>query len=227
MSFKDVELLAPAGNMESLKAAVIGGANAVYLGLKDFSARAKAVNFSLDELTDAVTYAHLFGTKVYIAVNTLIKDSEMDFAEELVHEAVKRNIDAVILQDLGLLNRLRKKIDIPIHASTQVGIHNMYGARAAKKLGFDRIILSRETTLEDIRAIRDNIDIEIESFVHGALCVAFSGNCLFSSLISGYSGNRGKCMQLCRKKYKIDIEGLCDEGYYLSAKDICRLSVLG
>ena len=226
MEYGNIELLAPAGNMESLKAAVVNGANAVYLGLKDFSARAKADNFSLDELDSAVRYAHLFGVKVHVAINTLIKDRELDSALALALEASKRNVDALILQDLGLFEKLRPLTDTPIHASTQIGIHNVYAAKLAEKMGFDRVILSREATLEDIRRIKDDTDIEIETFCQGALCVAFSGNCLMSSLVSGYSGNRGKCMQLCRKKYDIDIGGLKGSGYYLSAKDICLLANL-
>ena len=220
------EILAPAGNAESLRAAVSNGANAVYLGLKDFSARAKASNFSLDELSDAIAYAHIFGVKVYIAFNTLIKNSEMKSAIEQIETAAKIGADAFIIQDLGLLNEIRNLTDVPLHASTQMGIHNLYGAEAAKKCGFDRIILSRECTLDDIREIKNNVDIEVETFVQGALCVAFSGNCLFSSLVSGYSGNRGKCLQLCRKKYELDIGGRKSDGYYLSAKDLCLLSDL-
>lgn len=226
MNYSDVELLAPAGNYESLRQAVSGGANAVYLGLKDFSARAKAANFSLEELESAIEYAHLFGVKVYIAVNTLIKDNEIPTAVSLIKKAESLGADAFILQDIGLFQRIRDITSAPIHASTQMGIHNVYGARIAKKLGFDRIILSRETTLNDIREIKNSVDIEIEAFVHGALCVAFSGNCLFSSVASGYSGNRGKCMQFCRKKYEIEINGERGKGYYLSAKDLCRLSNL-
>ncbi len=223
MNYSDVELLAPAGNRESLRQAVSGGADAVYLGLKDFSARAKADNFSLDELGDAIEYAHLFGVKIHIAVNTLIKDGEMAKAVALVKEAEQLGADAFIIQDLGLFHNIRDITNVPLHASTQMGIHNVYGARIAEKLGFDRIILSREATLKDIRDIHSSVDIEIEAFVQGALCVAFSGNCLFSSAASGYSGNRGKCMQLCRKKYEIEINGKHDKGYYLSAKDLCRL----
>ena len=226
MEIKLPEILAPVGNFESLRAAVVNGANAVYLGLKDFSARAKADNFSFDELSQAIAYAHLFGVKVYIAVNTLIKNSEMAMAIEHINTAAKLGADAFIIQDLGLLNNIRNSINVPLHASTQMGIHNTYGAEFAKKCGFDRVILSRETTLKDIREIKKNVDIEVETFVQGALCVAFSGNCLFSSLVSGYSGNRGKCLQLCRKKYELDINGLKSSGYNLSAKDICLLSDL-
>lgn len=226
MNYSDVELLAPAGDGESLRQAVSGGASAVYLGLKNFSARAKAANFSLEELEKAIEYAHLFGVKVYVAVNTLIKNNEMEAAVSLVKDAEMLGADAFILQDIGLFHKIRDITSVPLHASTQMGIHNSYGAKAAKRLGFDRIILSRETTLTDIRDIKDCVDIEIEAFVQGALCVAFSGNCLFSSAASGYSGNRGKCMQLCRKKYEIDIDGKRENGYFLSAKDLCRLSNL-
>lgn len=220
---KKLEILAPAGSAECLKAAVINGADAVYLGLKDFSARAKAANFSFEELADALIYAHLFGVKIYVAINTLIKNSEMTAAVSIIERAAQMGVDAFIIQDLGLLNNIKDTINVPLHASTQMGIHNVYGAEFAKKCGFDRVILSRESTLEDIRAIKERVDIEIETFVQGALCVAFSGNCLFSSLVSGYSGNRGKCLQLCRKKYEIHINDSKESGYYLSAKDLCLL----
>lgn len=222
-SDRKTELLAPSGNFESLKTAVACGANAVYLGLKEFSARAKADNFSVDELKSAVRYAHLFGVRVYVAINTLIKDSELDAAVKLACEAESSGADAIILQDLGLFLRLGGKVKIPLHASTQLGVHNVYGAKAAKKIGFDRVVLSRETTIGDIKNICCEPDLEVEAFVHGALCVAFSGNCYLSSLVGGYSGNRGKCMQLCRKKYTLAVDGKNSDGYCLSAKDLCRL----
>lgn len=215
-----MEILAPAGNFEMLKAAVINGADAVYLGLDKYSARAKAENFD-DNLAEAIEYAHIYGVKVYVAINTLIKNEEMDDALNAAMRAYECKADAFIVQDLGFAQLLRKKCPKAImHASTQLGIHNAEGALIAKKLGFSRVILSRETLLEDIKEIKKRVDIEIECFVQGALCISFSGNCYFSSFASGYSGNRGKCMQLCRKKYKAVVNGKSYEGYLLSAKDL-------
>ncbi|MFR5062375.1 MAG: peptidase U32 family protein [Christensenellales bacterium] len=203
--------------MESLRAAVINGADAVYLGASNFSARAKAVNFDNEELLQAVNYCHLFGVKVYLAVNTLIKPEEYDAAFKTIISAKNIGIDAFILQDLSFLTHFHSTLsDINIHLSTQAGVHNPEGAKVAQKLGVKRIILSRETLLEDIVKIREETDLEIESFIHGALCVAFSGNCYFSSLAAGLSGNRGRCLQLCRKKYSFAGR----DGYFLSAKDI-------
>lgn len=214
------EILAPVGNMDMLRAAVINGADAVYLGLNKFSARSKAVGYAGDELKNAIEYAHLYGVKVYGAINTIIKNEEVDDALNAVAEALNYKIDALILQDLGLVGLIRAKYPTAVlHASTQMGIHNLEGAIVAQKLGFSRIILSRETLLEDIIKIKQGVDIELECFVQGALCIAFSGNCYFSSFASGYSGNRGKCMQLCRKRYSANVGGQ-KEGYLLSAKDL-------
>lgn len=224
------EILAPAGNVESLRAAVINGADAVYLGASLFSARAKAGNFTIEELSSAIEYCHLFSVKVYLAVNTLIKPSEYSQAIELIKTAKSMHIDAIIVQDLAFLEYLHSTIpDITLHFSTQMGIHNLEGALVAEKLGASRIILSREVTLQDVEKICKNTSLEVEVFVHGALCIAFSGNCYFSSLATGLSGNRGKCLQLCRKKYRINNYN----GYLLSPKDldlsskIQKLSELG
>lgn len=212
-----VELLAPAGDELSLRAAVVTGADAVYLGASAFSARAKAANFAGEELRKAVEYCHLFGVKVYLAVNTVIKKEEYPEAERLICEAVSYGVDAFIMQDIPFIVHLHSTMsDITVHLSTQAGVHNAEGAIVARSLGAKRVILSRETTLEDIRRIRDAADIEIEYFVHGALCVAFSGNCYFSSMAAGLSGNRGRCLQLCRKPYIVNGK----EGYFLSAKDL-------
>ncbi len=223
-----VELLAPAGNYESLKAAVMNGADAVYLGLNNFSARSKAGNFDLEQLKNAVNYAHLFGVSVYVAVNTIIKNSEIGEAAKLISQAHEAGADAFILQDFGLFETLKKELpDLEYHLSTQAGVHNSYGAKAAQKLGFKRIILSRETTLSDIRNIKKSTNAELEFFVQGAMCVSFSGNCYFSGLVSGYSGNRGKCLQLCRKKYEMSDGKDVNEGYWLSPKDLCLAEYLG
>ena len=217
------EILAPAGGFESLKFAVNNGANAVYLGLKNYSARAKAGNFSIEELKDAIEYAHFYNVRIYLAVNTIYKTEEKEQLLKDIQIAYNLGIDAIILQDLTILPQIRSTMpDIIVHLSTQAGIHNVYGAKIAEKLGADRIILSREVTIEDIKEIKANCNIEIECFVQGALCIAFSGNCYFSSLVSGFSGNRGKCLQLCRKPYVINGK----EKYWLSAKDLCMISRL-
>lgn len=212
-----MEIVAPAGGRNAIIAAVANGADAVYLGLSEFSARAHAENFTRENLAATIEYAHLFGTKVYVAINTLIKDSELSDALSTVECALKSGADALIMQDLGLIQLTRKQYpNARLHASTQMGVHNAEGARVAKQLGLSRVVLSRETLLQDIKAIKRE-GVEVEFFVQGALCISFSGNCYFSSLASSYSGNRGKCMQLCRKSYELGGK----RGYLLSAKDIC------
>lgn len=211
------EILAPAGNFESLRAAVINGADAVYLGASAFSARAKAGNFSDEELAKAVEYCHLYDVKVYLAINTIIKPEEYESALNTVLYGKKVGVDAFIMQDLAFIMKIRSTMpDINVHLSTQAGVHNLDGARFAEKLGVSRVILSREATLEDIKEICENTALEVEVFIHGALCIAFSGNCYFSSMATGLSGNRGRCLQLCRKKYTSG----STTGYLLSAKDL-------
>jgi len=198
---KKVEVLAPAGNFEALKCAVNNGADAVYLGLKQYNARAKAGNFTYEELTEAVRYAHFYGVRIYMTFNVLYKPTEYDGVIEAIRKCKEIGVDAFILQDFAFISALISTMpDIVIHLSTQAGIHNLEGALIAQRLGATRIILSRETLLEDIIKISNNTNLEIECFVQGALCISFSGNCYFSSIVSGYSGNRGKCLQLCRKK---------------------------
>lgn len=220
-----MEIVAPAGSESGLRAAVNAGAGAVYLGLPLFGARAKADNFTLDKLKANIDHAHVFGTRVFVTLNTLIKDSEIDKAIEYARHAYDCGADAVIVQDLRFIKRLKRELpDLPLHASTQMGVHNALGAKTLLDMGFKRAVLARETLSEDIARIKET-GIEVEFFVQGALCVCFSGNCYFSSLASSYSGNRGKCMQLCRKKYGFGGE----LGYFLSAKDIClydKLSIL-
>ncbi len=217
-----LELLAPAGDLKSFEAAINCGADAVYLGLSDFNARKKAENFSAENFGDIVNKAHFYGVKVYVTVNTLVRDCEMPQLISLVKAAVEARADAFIVQDLGAAQRLKSAFpDIVLHASTQLGIHNLYGARIAEKLGFKRVVLSRETTVDDIRAIRDGTSLEIEFFVQGALCVAFSGNCYLSAVEQNASGNRGLCKQLCRLPYRAETAGKSAEGFLLSAKDLC------
>lgn len=229
------ELLAPAGSMQSFLAAVESGADAVYIGAKDFSARQYAENFSDKDIENAVKYAHLRGVKVYLAFNTLIMDDEMQKALEVIYRACSNNIDAVIVQDIGLASELMKIMpEVKLHASTQMTAHNFEGVNLLKKLGFKRAVLARELTLEQINDIVQRAsDIELEIFVHGALCYSYSGQCLFSSLVGGRSGNRGRCAQPCRQKYKlVDLdsgkevyEG--DNGeYLLSTRDLCTVEML-
>ena len=222
---KRPEILAPAGDIDSLKVAVFNGANAVYFGLKNYNARSKATNFSLDNLSEIVDFCHLYGVRVYITVNTLIKDEEMEDAVEMVRQAYSKHADAFIVQDLGFAKVLKEQIpDVELHASTQMGIHNLEGALLAEEMGFKRIVLSREVTLNDINLIKAWTNLQLEYFVQGALCVAFSGNCYFSALKFKQSGNRGACIQPCRLKYKSNLNN--NQGYLLSPRDLCLLSKL-
>lgn len=239
---KKIELLSPVGDFECLKAAVQNGADSVYFGAANFNARASATNFDLTNLKEAISYAKLRGVNTHLTLNTLIKDSEFDDAVILAKKAYEFGIDAIIVQDLGLARFLIKNFpDLPIHASTQMTIHNLEGALEAEKLGFKRAVLSRELSLDEIQYICANTNIEIETFIHGALCISYSGQCLFSSMIGGRSGNRGKCAGPCRLPYELisfntpsDIplgnvtKGVTKnaKGYLLSTKDLCGLEFL-
>ncbi len=223
-----MELLAPAGDLKSFYAAVYNGADAVYLGLQNFNARIKADNFTTENISEIVRFAHLYNVKVYVTINILIEDREINQFLETVRACVRAKVDAYIIQDLGMAQLLIKHFPhIVLHASTQMGIHNLSGAQVLEKLGFKRVVLARETKLTDIKLIRAHTNLEIEYFVQGALCVAFSGNCYLSSLKNGNSGNRGKCLQLCRLPYQVyEGEKLLTTGYYLSAKDLCLMQRL-
>ena len=230
-NMKKVELLAPAGNMEALVAAIQAGCDAVYIGGPSFGARAFSKNFTKDEIIKAINYAHLYGVKVYITVNTLIYENEVnDFLEyiEFIH---KNNVDAVLIQDLGMFDLVRKTFpNLELHASTQMHIHNLDGVKIMERLGMKRVVLARETSIDDIKNIIDNCKCEIEVFVHGALCISYSGQCLMSSLIGGRSGNRGTCAGSCRLKYDvIDSDGkkLNKNNYPLSTKDLNSLEYIG
>ena len=228
---KKIELLAPAGNMDALKAAIQGGCDAVYIGGAHFGARAFSKNFNYEELVLAIKYAHLYGVKVYVTVNTLIYDNEVsDFLKyiEFIH---KNNVDAVLIQDLGMFDLLRKTFpNLELHASTQMHIHNLDGVKLMESLGMKRIVLARETSIHDIRNIINNCKAEIEVFVHGALCISYSGQCLMSSLIGGRSGNRGTCAGSCRLKYDVidsNNQKLNKNNYPLSTKDLNSLEHIG
>lgn len=233
-----VEILAPAGSWESMAAAINAGADAVYMGGSRFGARAYADNPEEDRFLEAIDYAHLHGCRLYMTVNTLVKERELDEVGDFLVPYYERGLDAVIVQDLGVFAYIRKRFpDLPIHASTQMTVTGYHGARILKELGASRVVTARELSLEEIAKIRDEVDIEIESFVHGALCYCYSGQCLLSSLIGGRSGNRGRCAQPCRLPYEVKqaAEGLkigsgsgreADERYVLSLKDLCTLDIL-
>lgn len=213
------EILAPAGDKNSVLAAVNAGANAVYLGLKAYSARSSAKNFDYENFEEISKYCHLFGVKVYVALNTLVKNAELeDFITSAV-TAWNKGADALIISDVFLGKFLKENCpEIVLHLSTQAGVCNAYGARLAKEYGFSRVILARETAIEDIEEIAKIIETEV--FVQGALCTCFSGQCYLSSFAGGNSGNRGKCKQPCRKKYSIDRDGFEESAYRLSLSDL-------
>lgn len=227
ISPKNLEILSPAGNFASLKSAIYNGANAVYLGLNSYSARGNIENFTPENLKTAVEFAHLYNVKVYLTLNTLIKDSEFDDVLKNVKFALSVGVDAFIVQDIGLCYFLRQNFpNIELHASTQMGIQNLEGVNALNPLGFSRVVLARETPFSEIKRISQNCDIDIEYFIQGALCVAFSGNCYLCSLLADSSGNRGKCKQFCRLKYSLSSENQIRQGYLLSTKDFCMLPYL-
>ncbi len=222
----NIELLSPVGDFQCLKAAVQNGADAVYLGASSFSARAKAKNFETEHLLDAIKYAKLRNVSVHLALNTLIKNSEFEEAVNLAITAYNLGVDAIIVQDLGLASYLLKNYpNIPLHASTQMTVHNLDGVKQLEKMGFSRIVLARELSIQEIEYIRKNSNIELEVFIHGALCISYSGQCLLSSMIGGRSGNRGLCAQPCRLPYELckkDLKGnisTIDKGYLLSPRD--------
>ena len=226
-----MKILSPVGNFESLKTAIFNGADEIYLGINDFNARNNIDGFSMSNLKEAVDLAHIFNVKVNLAINILFTDSEMQQALDIVIEAYNMGVDSFIIQDIGLIGLIYDHYpEIEIHASTQMGIHNLEGVKFLKKFGVKRVVLARETPLDEIKRIKENSDIEIEYFAHGALCVSFSGNCYLSSYLCDASGNRGKCKQLCRLPYSL-VKGnkVYKSGYLLSAKDfnmINRLSDL-
>ena len=223
-----IDLLSPVGDFDCLKAAVQNGANSVYFGANLFSARAYASNFNLENLEKAIIYAKTRGVKTNLTLNTLVSDDEFADAFELAKKAYEFGIDAIIVQDLGLARQLIKHFpDLDIHASTQMSIHNLQGVLEMQELGFKRVVLARELSIQEIEYICQNSDIEIECFVHGALCISYSGQCLFSSMIGGRSGNRGKCAQPCRLPYQLlENDKKIDQGHLLSTRDLCGLDFI-
>lgn len=217
------ELLAPAGSIEAFFAALEAGADAVYCGLKDFSARARARNFTLDELAQLNAHAHQQGRKLYVALNTLLKERELPRLVEILVDLAALGVDGLIIQDLGLWRLVREHFpELPLHASTQMAIHNAAGVRMLEGMGFTRAVLARELSLAEIAIIRRQTSMELEHFVHGALCYSLSGLCLFSSFLSGQSGNRGRCAQPCRRRYQLRGK----PGFYFSTSDLCAIGLL-
>ena len=212
-----IEILAPCGGFESVVAAARSGADAVYLGAKDFSARAGAENFSADSLREAVEYCHIRGVRVHLTLNTVVFDDELDDVIKVITEAAEAGVDALIVQNMGVAALCKKLVpDLPLHASTQMSVHSPSGARLLYESGFSRVVLARELSREEIIEIKNACpEIELEVFVHGALCMSVSGQCLFSAVIGSRSGNRGRCAQTCRLPFSVDGR----KGYALSLKD--------
>lgn len=226
---KKIELLAPAGSRDAFLAAVENGADAVYLGGKLFNARQFADNFDGEQLKWAVEYAHVRDVNVYLTMNILLSDEEIREAAGFVGEAYLAGIDGVIVQDIGLARILRERYpDLALHASTQMTVYNLEGVKVLERLGFKRVVLARELSLEEIRHIAENAQAQVEIFVHGALCISYSGQCLMSSIIGGRSGNRGKCAQPCRLPYRLVAGGSQEmpPQYILSPRDLCSVSLL-
>ncbi len=223
-----VELLSPVGDFECLKAAVQNGANSVYFGSDTFSARAFASNFNINELEKAIQYAKIRGVKTHLTLNTLVTDTEFESAMNVAKKAYEFGIDAIIVQDLGLAMALMRAFpDLPIHASTQMTVHNLNGALKLQELGFRRVVLARELSVNEIAYICKNTNIEIETFIHGALCISYSGQCLFSSMLGGRSGNRGKCAGPCRLPFELlENNKTINSGYLLSTRDLCGLEFI-
>ncbi|MCB2180876.1 MAG: U32 family peptidase [Desulfobulbaceae bacterium] len=219
---KKQELLAPAGSLESFFAALESGADAIFCGLKEFSARAKAINFTLEEMERLSAYAHKEGRSLYVTLNTLIKENELQRVVEVLAALASCRVDGIIIQDLGVWRLARKHFpELPLHASTQMTIHNAAGVKKLEEMGFSRAVLARELSLEEIQAIRRQTKIELEHFIHGALCYSISGKCFFSSYLAGKSGNRGRCVQPCRRQYREKGK----KGFYFSTSDFSSIEL--
>ncbi len=226
---KNVEILAPAGDIQRAKVAIQNGANAVYIGGKMFSARSSADNFEDEEIEELVKYANIRGAKVYLAINTLMKETELNDALSFIEKTYNMGVNAFIFQDIGLATYVKKQLPkIEMHASTQLFAHSVDDVKVLKEAGFTRVVLARELSIKEITEIKKAVDIEIEVFVHGALCVCYSGQCIMSSLIGERSGNRGKCAQSCRMNYQLYDENheLVTDGYLLSPKDIMAVEII-
>lgn len=213
---KNIELLSPAGSFESVKAAVSAGCDAIYIGGSKYSARAYAETSTYDNIDDSIRYAKENGKKVYVTVNTILKNQELKDLFLYTDKLADLNVDAFIIQDMGVAKLLKERYkNIDLHASTQTTVCSIDGVRLLERFGFKRVVLARELSLEEIKYIKDNTDMEIEVFVHGSMCYSYSGTCLMSSFIGGQSGNRGRCKGPCRHEY--------NNKYILSMKDLCNL----
>ena len=227
---KKTELLSPAGNLETLMVAVQNGADAIYMAGKKFGARAFSENFNDDEIIEAINYCHLYGVKIYITINTIVYDDEVEDFINYVDFIYKNGVDAVIIQDLGMADLIHKTFpNLEMHASTQMNVHNINGLKFLKEMGFKRVVLAREVPIETIKKMKEEVDIELEVFVHGALCISCSGECYFSYFECNRSGNRGKCAQVCRQPYTLlngDKKVELEDKYLLSPKDLCTINNL-
>ena len=235
-----VELLAPAGSPEGYYGAVNAGADAVYLGGREFGARAYADNFSEEELLSCLRHAHIFHKKIYLTVNTLVKEEEMERLIPFLKPFAEEGLDGVIVQDFGVLRRIHEEFPgLALHASTQMNLTGVYGAKQLKRFGVSRIVPARELSLEEVRQLVRSSGMEVECFIHGAMCYSYSGQCLFSSILGGRSGNRGRCAQPCRLPYqteRVSTVSIKDKGrgsekgqkevYPLSLKDMCALELI-
>src|SRR5215218_5314793 len=225
------ELLAPAGDWEAMRAAVANGADAVYFGLSNFNARARAANFTTDELPDVMRFLHDRNARGFVTLNTLIFSDELPAVADFVKAVAAAGADAVIVQDLGLVRLVRRLApSLPVHASTQMTLTEPRGIDFVRRLGVERVVLARELSLDDIRKVTAGTDVPVEVFVHGALCVAYSGQCLTSEALGGRSANRGQCAQACRLPYEMIVDGekreLGDKAYLLSPQDLAAYDLV-
>lgn len=225
------EILAPAGRFECLEAAINAGADAVYLAGKEFGARASAQNFTTEEIIKGLELAHIHSRKIYLTLNTLIKEREWDKLKDFLMPLYLHGLDAVIIQDMGLVEYLKQEFPkLELHASTQMTVTGIYGAKYLKECGIKRVVPARELSLEEIVDIKEQAQIEVETFIHGAMCYCYSGQCLFSSYLGGRSGNRGRCAQPCRLNYTVSIDNKYvkknEVSYPLSLKDMCTITCI-
>lgn len=222
-----VELLSPVGSYDALVGVLNAGADAVYLAGREYGARAYAENLSNEELVSAIRLCHIFNVRVYLTVNTLLKESELSSLHDFLRPLCDAGLDGVIVQDIGVMRYINREFPrLNIHASTQMSVTGAYGARLLKKYNVTRIVPARELSLNEIKAIKEEADIEVETFIHGAMCYCYSGQCLLSSLLGGRSGNRGRCSQPCRLPYKSKENGIYKDTYLLSMKDMYTLKLI-
>ena len=221
---REVEILAPAGSWECLEAAVCAGADAIYIGGSRFGARAHADNLNEERMLEAIDYVHLHGRKLYMTVNTLLKEQELGELADYLRPYYEQGLDAVIVQDIGAMRLIREAFpDLPLHVSTQATVTQTLSAQLFQRMGAERIVPARELSLEEIKNMKNATDLEIECFVHGALCYCYSGQCLMSSMIGGRSGNRGECAQPCRLPYRVENQKSAD---LMSLKDLCTIDMI-